>query len=610
MSGDEFYPPAPVPAFLVPWSADAARRSEAEWIEGAVVPEMWENENAAAIEAHEAALTEHVALVEAGRPVKDFPDFREFFPALKPQRDGVLKGDKLARWQKDVAAWDEREMAAWKEWLDLHGAAFEAHGRALGERLQKLGSLRDWSRAKYGYRTTWERHQAAMAAAVDEARRVKSDAAWRAHEADLEKARWSDLESRLTRGERLFYTVDTAATNSSFERLELVSIETVDEWAQFKAGQYSQAMTQDEARRRFGDRSLPPWRVVKPERIVAQKAVEYRADQAARRLVNAEQTPAIALTLISVSELLALPDPEWWIDGVLPKGATVVVGGDGGVGKSALIIEMAARLSTGSNFLGHHRVRRARVLYAIGEGAAGYGPRLQAVEREHGLDPGQLQLASEGVSLTSERSMAQVREVVARDKVDVVVFDTLSSLSTLESENDSAEVARLLNAVKSVREANPGCTAIVVHHTNKASGTLRGSSVIRDNADVVLMLKGDPDAFYMSSKAKHGGKMKDGEPIEIHGLSLVPSGNSFVVEHAGIESPTGVESRVDETWAALAERDVVTTAQIAEVIRTVDPAASTSTIKRTITRLASASRIVSEGRGRYRVTKGQIGEGS
>ena len=158
-----------------------------------------------------------------------------------------------------------------------------------------------------------------------------------------------------------------------------------------------------------------------------------------------------------------------------------------------------------------------------------------------------------------------------------------------------------------MREANPGCTVIIVHHTNKASGGLRGSSVIRDNADMVWMLKGDPDAFFMSTKSKHGGKVKDGEPMEIHGLSLVSAHGSVVVE--SLSFPEEAVAATDRRVAKLTDQLVVgqsyTTSELRKLITVSDPEVSEATAKRTISTAASDGFLTSTGRGQYVASKGQ-----
>jgi AAA domain len=361
---------------------------------------------------------------------------------------------------------------------------------------------------------------------------------------------------------------------------------------------------------------LKGWKVQprRPNRSqrLAEQIETYEVEAQAKAAVIAARNPVVPLQLISLDQLMQMPAPEWWVSGVIPKDSVVVVGGDGGVGKSALIVELVARLSTGTPFINSHATITAKTLYVVGEGIGGYNPRFDAVQQAHGLNRERVRLIKEGVNMSDIKSMTNVREIVERDAVGLVIFDTLSTLSTLESENDAAEVARVLNNAKYVREGNPGCTVIIVHHTNKASGGLRGSSVIRDNADMVWMLRGDPDAFFMSNKSKHGGKVKDGEPLEIHGLSLVAAYDSVVVESAGIT--TEGEAPVDRRANAMAQHfrfdAEYSVADIREIARRDDPNASDATIKRTITALISEGKLMSLERGRYKALAGQIIGGS
>lgn len=390
----------------------------------------------------------------------------------------------------------------------------------------------------------------------------------------------------------------------------------VDNWQEYidvRRISNASVWTEEHARLYYGwkSSSFPRPMPTSHDAQVKQELTDLRVQAEAKRILQAERAPEVPLQLLSVADLLTLPEPEWWISSVLPKDSLVIVGGDGGVGKSAMLVEMAARLSTGTPFLGQFATAKARTLYAVGEGMRGYGARFSAVANAHGLDASSVTVVKD-VSMTTDKSMEQVRALVERQQFDLVIFDTLSSLSTLESENDAAEVARVLNAAKRVREVRPGCTVVIVHHTNKASGGLRGSSVIRDNADMVWMLRGDPDAFFMSTKSKHGGKVKDGEPMEIHGLSLVGAYGSVVVENAGIPAEgSGAGDRRASNLAAMLESGREhSTSELREMVRADDPDTSEATCKRTITMLVSSGDLATISRGRYRVTKGQNVGGS
>lgn len=337
-------------------------------------------------------------------------------------------------------------------------------------------------------------------------------------------------------------------------------------------------------------------------KIVAEQERQFVASEAKRRMALA-LTPLAPLRVLSLTQLMEAPAIAWHVDRIIARGTVVVVGGDGGVGKSATLLELSGCVAKGTPFLGEFPATQGRVLYVAAEGRSGYGPRLNALQKAHGLIPeDRFALVDDGLSLTSEASVTQLCNLVARDGYDLVILDTLSQLAAVESENDAAEMARVLGQAKRISDAKPGTTVIIVAHTNKASGKLRGSSAIRDNVDAVWMLRGTRDAFSLSNRAEHGGKMRDGEPLIVHGLSLVPAFGSVVVKAAVSfdEASTPAIQRVRTLANEIEDGAEYTTAELREMILKLDPGRSEATIGRTVKGLVADGILEFISKGRYR----------
>jgi len=339
------------------------------------------------------------------------------------------------------------------------------------------------------------------------------------------------------------------------------------------------------------------------DRIASEIDRQYVIEEAKRRTLES-RAPLTPLRVYSVAELLVEPSIDWLTNNIVARSTVTVFGGDGGVGKSATLIELATCIARGTPFLGQFPTVQGKTLYVAAEGRAGYGPRLNAVRRSHGAFPESgFALVDEGVSLTNDASMAQLCTFVADGGFDLVILDTLSQLAQVDSENDSAQMARVISQAKRITTARAGTSVLIAAHTNKASGTLRGSSAIRDNVDAVWMFKGTKDAFSLSNKQENGGKMRDGQPLSIGGLSLVQAHGSVVVEHADMPANSGgpSQSRASGLVQRL-EVDVdYTTAQLFEMVKESDPTASAATIKRTIAGLSESGLIQRSGKGHYRV---------
>jgi len=89
------------------------------------------------------------------------------------------------------------------------------------------------------------------------------------------------------------------------------------------------------------------------------------------------------LPMLTVDELLALPDPEWLIVGLLVENSLAVLYGPFRSYKSFVAVDWALSLATGIDWCGH-QVSQCDVLYILGEGVPGTKLRVVAWLQHHG----------------------------------------------------------------------------------------------------------------------------------------------------------------------------------------------------------------------------------
>ncbi len=164
------------------------------------------------------------------------------------------------------------------------------------------------------------------------------------------------------------------------------------------------------------------------------------------------------------------------LGGGLVRGSFVLVGGDPGIGKSTLLLQMAGGLAS----------RNARVLYVSGEESIDQ-TGLRA-ERLGLLDGPAAQL----VTLSAESQLEVIREMALSEKPDVLVVDSIQTvfLSDLTSAPGSVAQVRecaasLMNLAKS-----HGISVFVIGHVTK-EGQIAGPKVLEHMVDTVLSFEGD-----------------------------------------------------------------------------------------------------------------------
>ena len=195
-------------------------------------------------------------------------------------------------------------------------------------------------------------------------------------------------------------------------------------------------------------------------------------------------------------------DVRWMWSGFLPRGKLVVLEGDPGVGKSALTIDLAARVSTGAPFPDGSRCEASDVLLVSYEDAVAdtIQPRLQSA----GADLQRVRVV-DGVRkgetvdvLTIPDDVPRLREEIEATGAVIVFIDPLNAglAATVDAHKD-APVRRALAALANLAEST-GVTMVVVRHYPKVTGRSAilagaGSVGIAAAARVVLALHKDPD---------------------------------------------------------------------------------------------------------------------
>lgn len=264
-----------------------------------------------------------------------------------------------------------------------------------------------------------------------------------------------------------------------------------------------------------------------------------------------------------------LPAPEFIIDGLLEhRGFSAVVGAPG-VGKSGIVLDMAAAISTGRRWMGR-AVMRQRVLYLPGEGLSGAVQRLLAWESAHDVDLGADLFLGDSIiqAAASKEAWGAVVQRIVDLEIGFVIIDTFARATVGLEENSATEVGRAIQKFDHVRRLTH-TGLMVVHHSNKAGGT-RGSSALNGALDTELtVIEGDwwdpgenednpPPGRVLSmlvTKQKNAPQPESGIPLLAvnHGSSFVMTGPSGIVDDP-LDSVAAPRVVIPETVVSIAIR--------------------------------------------------------
>lgn len=209
----------------------------------------------------------------------------------------------------------------------------------------------------------------------------------------------------------------------------------------------------------------------------------------------AARNPAMATPLMveSFADLVRqdFPPQKFLVDGLIPAGQLVMLGGRGKAGKSWLILQLIAAIDRGSPFLGRP-TQRGRVLYlALEDGRRRMNQRPKILKWQPSTE---IDIAFKVDKFDAGgQGLAHIRQAIADKDYDLVVIDTLvKTLSGSADENNNTYMASICNDLADMAHDSGACI-LIVHHVSKQLvenpfDALRGASAIRDAYDAGMML--------------------------------------------------------------------------------------------------------------------------
>lgn len=203
----------------------------------------------------------------------------------------------------------------------------------------------------------------------------------------------------------------------------------------------------------------------------------FRASRAATRVPLSEVGEAEeSRTPTGVSEL------DRVLGGGFVTGSLVLLGGEPGIGKSTILLQVASRIA-GSG---------GRVLYACGEESPG----------QVGMRARRTGSATEGVELMPETDIVALEASVREQPPDLLVVDSIQTAFDPELTGAPGSVgqvraatARLMRIAKDL-----GVTTVLVGHVTK-DGAIAGPRVLEHMVDTVLYFEGDRDHAFRVVRA-------------------------------------------------------------------------------------------------------------
>jgi DNA repair protein RadA/Sms len=160
--------------------------------------------------------------------------------------------------------------------------------------------------------------------------------------------------------------------------------------------------------------------------------------------------------------------------GIVP-GSLILLGGDPGIGKSTLALQLALVL------------KDLKILYTSGEES------LQQIK----LRAERLQTQNNNCLFLSETSLELLIAHSEQIKPDLLIIDSIQTISTETIESSPGSVSQVRECTSAILKfaKNAGVAVILIGHITK-EGSLAGPKVLEHMVDVVLQFEGDTNYMY------------------------------------------------------------------------------------------------------------------
>ena len=166
--------------------------------------------------------------------------------------------------------------------------------------------------------------------------------------------------------------------------------------------------------------------------------------------------------------------------GIVP-GSLVLVGGDPGIGKSTLLLQVCQRLAD-----------KKKVLYISGEES----------QAQIKLRANRMGAFSSGLYLLCETNLETIRGVIEKEKPELVIIDSIQTMYSEEVSSAPGSVSQVRESTNIFMQLAKGlCIPVfIVGHVTK-EGTVAGPRVLEHMVDTVLYFEGDRHASYRILRA-------------------------------------------------------------------------------------------------------------
>lgn len=190
------------------------------------------------------------------------------------------------------------------------------------------------------------------------------------------------------------------------------------------------------------------------------------------------------------------------LGGGIVKGSLVLIGGDPGIGKSTLLLQVCRNLS----------IQKRNVLYISGEESL----------RQIKLRANRIGECGASLTFLCETRLDSIEEILRERKPEVAIIDSIQTMYRDEVESAPGSVSQVRESTQVLMQLAKGLgiTIFIVGHVTK-EGVVAGPRMLEHMVDTVLYFEGERNASY---RILRGVKNRFGSTNEIGVFEMQESG--------------------------------------------------------------------------------------
>lgn len=213
------------------------------------------------------------------------------------------------------------------------------------------------------------------------------------------------------------------------------------------------------------------------------------------------------------------------LGGGIVRGSLVLVGGDPGIGKSTLLLQMCLKLEE----------KNTKILYVSGEESY----------RQIAIRTKRLCKRESKLRIFCETDLMRIEKVIELERPEVLVIDSIQTISSGRTELSRGSISQVREITSRLLEISKvlGVSIFIVGHVTK-EGVVAGPKTLEHMVDTVLYFEGESVAFYRILRAT---KNRFGSTNEVgvfdmanDGLREVGDPSSYLLEGMPKSAPGSV----------------------------------------------------------------------